>query len=301
MNQELVTDVREVTSSTLFNVGSTPISLGTLATMLVVIVVTFLLSRLLQSAVGRALRRRGVEPGRGGLGALGRLLHYILMFIGVAVALQTGGIKLSALFAAGAVFAVGIGFAMQNIAQNFVSGVILLVERTIKPGDILELDGTMVRITQMGIRTTLARTLDEEELIVPNSALVQGTIRNYSLGDHEYRLRVRVGVAYESDMERVEQVLATVANAHPNRDPAREPRVLLLDFGDSSVNWEVSVWITNPWDRVPEASTLRKAIWKAFKEERITIAFPQLDVHFDAPVVQTLQGLTAGRAASLPS
>src|SRR4030095_8726722 len=100
--------------------------------------------------------------------------------VGLTLALHLAGIKLGAVFAAGAVFAVGLGFAMQNIAQNFVSGVILLVERSIEPGDVIEVNTQVVRVHQMGIRATLVRTLDDEDMIVPNSILVQTTVKNYT-------------------------------------------------------------------------------------------------------------------------
>ncbi len=282
---------KSVLNAKLFDIGNTPISLATLATMVAVVFAAFLVSRILQAATKRALKRRGLSAESGGLGVVGRLMHYLIMLIGVGVALQTAGIALGALFAAGAVFAVGIGFAMQNIAQNFVSGVILLIERTIKPGDIIEVNDTMVRVESMGIRATLARTLDEEDLIVPNSALVQGTVKNFSLRDALYRLRVPVGVVYASDMKKVRSVLESVAHALEARSKEHAPRVLLTEFGASSVDWEVSVWIGDPWNRRQAASDLREAIWDALKQEGIVIAFPQVDVHFDPPVMESLSNL----------
>ena len=118
---------------------------------------------------------------------------------------------LEALFAAGAVFAIGLGFAMQNIVQNFVSGVILLAERTIKPGDVLQVDGRFVKVRHMGIRSTICRTLDEEEIIVPNATIVQSTVTNYTLQDSLFRLRCTVGVVYGSDMVLVKNTLQRAA------------------------------------------------------------------------------------------
>lgn len=301
MDTEIMKTGASVMNIKLFDIGSTPISLMTLITMVVVVIGAYLTSRVLQAAARRALARRGVSTEHGGLGALGRLVHYVVMLVGVGVALQTGGIELGALFAAGAVFAVGIGFAMQNIAQNFVSGVILLIERTIKPGDVIEVDGTMVRVQEMGIRATLVRSLDEEDLIVPNSSLVTSIVKNYSLRDALYRLRVRVGVTYDSDMKLVRAVLEGVAEAAEFRDADHQPQVLLADFGSSSVDWEVSVWIRDAWTRRRVASELRKKIWDAFKEAKIVIAFPQVDVHFDPPVMESLAKLGGEKRAALPS
>ena len=176
-------------------------------------------------------------------------------------------------------FAVGFGFAMQNIAQNFVSGIILLVERSIKPGDVVIVEGRMVRIKRMGIRATVARSVDEAELIIPNSSLVQTTVHNLTLSDSLARVRARVGVAYESDLKQVREVLTQTADALDWRDRSFAPRVLLVDFADSAVLYEVSVWTREPWDAPIRAQDVREAIFQAFRETGITIAFPQMDVH----------------------
>ncbi|MBT8356442.1 MAG: mechanosensitive ion channel, partial [Deltaproteobacteria bacterium] len=204
------------------------------------------------------------------------------------IGLQTIGINLSALFAAGAVFAIAIGFAMQNVVQNFVAGVILLLERSIKPGDILEVEGTVVKVITMGIRTTVVRTWKEEELIMPNSIFSQSTVKNYTLRDNEFRLGVVVGVSYGSDMKKVIEVLEKTAADLPWRLPEPEPRVLLQEFGNSSVDFGVYINIDEPWSQRIYKADLRKKIWFAFKKANITIAFPQLDVHLDPPVSEAI-------------
>ena len=226
---------------------------------------------------------------RGTIGVTQRLIHYVVMAFGLGLALDNLGVDLGALFAAGAVLAVGIGFAMQNIAQNFVSGVILLVERSIKPGDVLEVEGRVVQVEKMGIRSTVARTRDEEEIIIPNSTLVQNSVKNYTLRDSLYRLRASVGVEYGSDMRLVMQVLQGAAEGLDWRFANKDPVVHLVEFGDSSVNFEVSVWITDPWVAPGRRSLLHQAIWWALKDAGVVIAFPQLDVHFDPPVEESIQ------------
>ena len=202
--------------------------------------------------------------------------------------MNTLGINLTALFAAGAVFAVAIGFAMQNISQNFVSGVILLLERAIKPGDVLEVEGRIVRVRDMGIRATIGRTMDEEDIIIPNSQLVASPVKNYTLKDSLYRLRTVVGVVYSSDMARVRQVLERTAQELDWKSTHQPPRILMKEFGDSSVNFEVSLWIEDPWTMQQRRNELNEAVWWALKDAGITIAFPQLDVHFDPQVVGSL-------------
>jgi small-conductance mechanosensitive channel len=225
-------------------------------------------------------------------GVADRLIHYGFILTGLTLALHLAGIKLGAVFTAGAVFAVGFGFAMQNIAQNFVSGVILLIERTIKPGDVLEVSGYIVKVMKMSIRATIVRTLDDEDIIVPNSTLVQSNVKNYTLEDNLYRVKVVVGVAYDSDLRQVREVLEQTTADIPWRDRNFPPRVLLQNFGSSSVEYEVSAWMHEPFNYRIASSDLREAIWVAFKRTGIVIAFPQVDVHLP-------QALTAGLTATL--
>jgi small-conductance mechanosensitive channel len=273
----------------LFKIGNTPISLMTLVLMTIVVAGSVIASRLLRAALKRALKKQGIGD-EGGVAVATRLLHYLIVAIGLAIALQTAGVELGALFAAGAVFAVGIGFGMQNIAQNFVSGVILLIERTIKPGDVIEVESRVVKVQKMGIRATLVRSLDEEELIVPNSTLVQSTVKNFTLQDTLYRIRIRVGISYASDLKSAKKTLEEAAKSLAWRDESYAPRVFLLDFGASSLDLEVSVWMRDPWNFAGARSDLREAIWWAFKEHGITVAFPQLDLHLDPPALDAIAG-----------
>jgi len=276
----------------LFVIAGTTVNVVTVLTFGIIVLVTFIMSAVIRRGVRRSFQRRGVAD-EGSIRATTRLLHYGIVALGFAVGFHTMGINLTALFAAGAVFAVAIGFAMQNISQNFISGIILLAERAIKPGDILALDGMMVKVIDMGIRTTVARTLNEEDIIVPNSALVQSTVTNYTLRDALYRLRVAVGVTYGSDMRVVMDTLTRAATALTWRNQEKPPRVLMKEFGDSSVNFEVSVWVDDPWGTQGGRSELNQAIWWALKDAGVTIAFPQLDVHLDAPVTGALERMAS--------
>jgi small-conductance mechanosensitive channel len=286
--------VGDVLNTRLFTISGTAITVSTALTLIIIVVGTIWLSRILRRAVERNLRRRiGAE---GTVGAVGGLLHYAVLALGFAIALDTAGINLTALFAAGAVFAVGIGFAMQNIAQNFVSGVILLAERSIRPGDILEIEGEVVKILRMGIRATIVQNRDNESVIVPNSTLVQSSVTNYTLDDSVTRMHLGVGVVYSADMRLVHDTLLETAKAFEPQVAGREPEVLLVAFGDNSVNFDVAVWIGEPWRARALQSKLATAVWWALADKQITIAFPQLDLHLDPPVVKALERL-GGRAA----
>jgi small-conductance mechanosensitive channel len=285
----VIEKIEKVYIKPLFVVAGTEVTFFSIFLFLSVIFFTIVISLILQRGLKKSLAHR-FEKQEGTLAALLRLVHYAVILIGFGIGLQTIGINISALFAAGAVFAIAIGFAMQNVVQNFVAGIILLIERTIKPGDILEVEGTVAKVIDMGIRTTIVRTWRDEELIMPNSIFSQSTVKNYTLRDNEFRLGIDVGVSYESDMERVINVLEKTAKDIPWRLPAPEPSVLLQDFGDSSVVFGVYVNIDNPWRQRVYMSELRKAVWFALKDAGITIAFHQVDIHFDPPVTEVISG-----------
>lgn len=279
----------------LFTIGTAVVTVETLLASLVVLLLTVWLGRMLRSLVQRTLTRRGARPDV--VSSLSGVTYYSVLILGVMAALSTAGIELAALFTAGAVFAVGIGFAMQSIIQNFVAGVILVTERAIKPGDLLEVEGKLVRVVEMGIRTCVAQTRDGEDLLVPNSVLIQTTVKNFTLREPSYRVRVPVGVEYASDMALVRNTLEEAARkAGIKWSASREPMVLMTAFGAHSVDWDVGIWIDEPWDQRNAASDLLEAIWWAFHEKGIVIAFPQLDVHLDSTVTSSLTTL-AGRAA----
>lgn len=291
---DVLVQIKQLLATELFEISGTRVTVATLLTVVLIIAATYIGSRVIRRGLALWFRRRGIQS-EGTIHAVGRLVHYAVVFVGFGIALQTLGISLGALFAAGAVFAVGIGFAMQTIAQNFVSGVILLVERAIKPGDILRIESETVRVKQLGIRSTIVQNRDGLELIVPNSTIVQSTVANYTLAESHYRIRIAVGVVYRSDMdvvqETLERVAATVAEEWGVAD--RDQQVIMTDFGSSSVDFQVAVWISDPWHEKAALSKLRFAVWNAFRERDIEIAFPQLDVHFDPPVEQGISQISA--------
>lgn len=280
----------ELSRQPLFKIAGTEVTLLSMLLFFFIIASSIILSSLTQRTLRKSMEQKFVQK-KGTFAAILRLLHYTILVIGFGIALQTIGISLSTLFATGAIFAIAIGFAMQNVAQNFVSGIILLVERSIKPGDIIEVESIIVKVIDMGIRTTVVRTWRDEDLIMPNSIFSQSTVKNFTLRDNQFRLGVEIGVSYSSDMKKVIEVLEKVAHDIPWRSQTGEPSVLLLNFGDSAVIFGVYLNVDDPWNQRVYMSELRKAIWFAFKESDITIAFNQIDVHFDAPVNEAITNL----------
>lgn len=281
--------------SELFRIGETPVTVATLATSIALLIISTLVAKVGKRAIHQLLLRYKVEERQAG--TIASLLHYAMLVIGAATALQVSGIDLSALFAAGAFLAVGLGLALQSISQNFVSGIILLSERSIKPGDVLKMEGDLVRVADMGIRASIVRSRDGEEMIVPNSVLSQSAVRNLTLTDHVHRIRVGVGVAYDSDMEQVLRVLCEVAESHQHKLLSARGRAQvggergsawMVGFGSSSVDFEVGVWSDSPWEMPLLRSELLLEIWRALKQEEIVIAYPQLDLHLDPGVVASM-------------
>ena len=278
--KNLLTEIHQFMSIELYTVADTPVTVGRLLVAGLALLVAWFISFLVRRSISRIMKHKGVRNEQT-IKTTCKFAHWFILIGGFIVALKIAGIDLSTLFAAGAVLTVGLGFAMQNIAQNFVSGVILFVERSIQPGDILSVDGTVVKINRIGIRSTLAITRNMEELIIPNSNLVQGTVTNYTMSNASHLLGTIVGVTYGSDMKKVREVLEKVAASMPWRVKDGRVSVLMKEFGDSSVNFSVFIEVGDPWRARVLTSELNEAIWWALKENSIVIAFPQLDVHFD--------------------
>lgn len=248
--------------------------------VILVLILAYWLSRLLQRGVDRRLRHDG-QNDDAAIRTYKNVARFIVMVPAILLAVHLMGINLSSFFTTSGLFAVAVAFAMKNIAENLVSGMMLRLERAITPGDVLETDGAMVRVKKIGLRATIVRTKDEKDLLIPNSQLVQTRVANFTFRDSVCRVQTLVGVSYSSDLNQVREVLEGVCGKMRGKSDQHAPEVLLTDFGASSVNYKVSVWVDNPWDSNPYKSGLNEAIWWGLKEAGIVIAFPQLDVHLD--------------------
>ncbi len=263
----------------LFQIGNHHVTIASLLVALLAFFGSRLFSKAVQRGIRTGMRSRNVSD-EGTIAVAQKLAHYLIMIVGIGIALEALGVDLGALFAAGAVFAIGVGFALQGLAQNFVSGVILMIERSITPGDIINSEGDILRVKRMGIRSTTAVNRDGEDVLLPNTMLVQNKVRNLTLDENWNRVSVSVGVAYESDLRAVKKALDSVANRlHAARAP-HKPSVLLTEFAESSVNFSVLVWTGEPWGIPKLRSDLHFAIWDALDDVDVTIAYPQIDVHF---------------------
>ena len=240
-----------------------------------VIIVERILQRLL---IRRFLSKTRLQPSL--QYGLSRIFGYTLIAIGFYVAFQAVGFDLSSLAIVAASVGVGVGFGLQNIINNFVSGIIILAERPISIGDRIEVAGVAGRVTKIQLRSTTVVTNDNITMIVPNADFISYTVTNWSHGDPKVRIRVPVGVAYGSDLKLLQQLLLEAAGEHPKalRDPS--PVVLFNEFGDSSLNFELGVW-TQEMTATPIhfTSEMNFIIEQKLRENDIEIPFPQRDLH----------------------
>ena len=270
--------VREVLEYSL-TLGGTKITLLGLIEIVLVIIASLIVSRVLRRILKRRILPR-FKLAEGAQFVILRLIHYVLVVIGLFLAINLVGIQMTSLAVIFGLLGVGIAFGLQNITSNFVSGLILLFERPVSVGDYIEVGGAMGRVQSINMRSTTVITRDNITLIVPNSSFISDTVTNWSVGDPKIRINVPVGVAYGSDTELVKRLLLEVADNHPDvlKDP--KPDVLFREFADSSLNFDLRIWILNPMGRFKTISDINYAVDNAFREHNITIPFPQRDVHF---------------------
>lgn len=236
--------------------------------------------------VKRSIQRRYIHHtrmDRGARDALLKITGYVGFTVAVLVGLKLTGISFAGLAIVAGALSVGIGFGLQNIVNNFVSGLILLFERPIKAGDFVTVGGVEGTVKAISIRSTEIETLDRQNVIVPNSELVSQQVTNWVLHDPHGRLILDIGVAYGSDVEKVREVLEAVAAEHPHvltdGVSAPKPKVYFMGFGDSALTFELRVWIRQIQRRFDVTSDLFFAIDAAFREHGIEIPFPQRDLH----------------------
>ncbi len=267
----------------LFEINRTPVTPSSVIMFVIVITVFFLLSRLLQKVLkNQVLARFRIDPGT--QYTLSRISHYIIMIIGCLFAFQFIGIDLSGLAVIVGLLSVGIGFGLQNVTSNFISGLILLFERPIKIGDRITVGQTEGDVIAINMRSTTIRSLNNISIIVPNTEFISSQVINWSHGDPKVRLDVQVGVSYNSDLDAVIQALREVAEESPTvlKDPT--PDVLFSGFGDSSWNMELRVWLQDPKNYYSTRSEINCAIVHKFRQFGIEIPYPQRDLHVRSPL-----------------
>lgn len=281
--QELINKVTQILSFKLFELKQTPVTVLSVVMFILVIAVFFIGSKLLNRVILRRIFSRFIAD-KGIQFTLIRIVHYLIMITGVVVAFQFVGIDLAGLTVIFGLLSVGIGFGLQNITSNFISGLILLFERPIKVGDRVTVGDIEGDVTSINMRATTIQSLDNISIIVPNSEFISSTVTNWSYGDPKIRLRIEVGVSYSSDLDTVIKALTEVAREHPDVLKNPDPIVLLSGFGDSSWDMVLVVWLGTPKRYYLTRSEINCAIVKKFRDHRVEIPFPQRDLHIRSPL-----------------
>ena len=275
--------IEQILSYKLFEINQTPIMVSSIGMFLVMLIAFFFISRFLNRFFLKRLLSRFVED-EGIKFNLLRMTHYLIMITGTVVAFQFVGIDLAGLAVIFGLLSVGIGFGLQNITSNFISGLILLFERPIKVGDRVTVGDTEGDVVAINMRSTTVQTLDNIAIIVPNSDFISSKVTNWSYGDPKIRMNIEVGVSYSSELDTVIKALQEVADEHKDVLKAPQRTVLLAGFGDSSWDMLLRLWIGSPSRYYQIRSEINCAIVKKFREYNIEIPFPQRDLHLRTPV-----------------
>lgn len=212
---------------------------------------------------------------------LTKVTHILLYVVAFLLTLNILGVDLTTLTVFSGAVGIGLGFGLQKIASNFISGIILLLEKSIEQGDLIELpDGTFGFVKRNGARSTLIETFDTKEILVPNEDFITNRVVNWTLSNSQGRVEIALGISYNSDIEKARDLMLEAAKEHPSCSQMHEPAVYLREFGDSSVNFILHFWVDDVTQgRWMPQSEVMFTIWKKFKENDIQIPFPQRDLH----------------------
>jgi small-conductance mechanosensitive channel len=266
----------------LLKLGDTSITVRALILVIIsLVLLSYLSAKFKKLLVNRIFPHYNLE--RGVSLSIATIIRYVIIFLGIFIIFQTSGIDLSALALLFGALGVGIGFGLQGITNNFISGVIILFERPIKVGDRVEVDDIVGRVESISGRATTIITNDNIGVIVPNSDFINQRVINWSLNDRNVRLNFPVGVSYKEDPELIRKLLLEVARENPGVLQHPKPDVLFDQYGDSSLDFMLRVW-TNQFSDTPKIlkSELYYAIFEKFKEHSIEIPYPQRDLHLKA-------------------
>ncbi len=293
-------------------IGDTDLHLLRLVGLGLILFLAWWFSSLLEHGLRNvASRGKGRAMSSSGVYALTRIIRYLVWIIGTLMGLRFLGLDLTNIALIGGAIGVGIGLGLQNIFSNFISGVILLLEKTLKVGDFVDLQsGVMGRVTEIGMRYTRITTNDLVDIIVPNSEFINGRVTNWSFDEKYRRIHVPFAVAYGSDKHRVKEAVLKAVEAVPGCIdlPGRQADVWLTEFGDSSLNFELVVWVEHDLMISPGATQARFlwAIEDQLRAAEVEIPFPQRDLHLRSGSLRLDLGgesgcLQVGRDGSAPS
>jgi small-conductance mechanosensitive channel len=288
-NFSLLEIIQDFFSYKLYSVNQTSVTVASLFIFLLILVGLLILAQLLTRFIyKRVISKLPVEESTRYI--LQRLMRYTLGIIGAVIAFQFIGIDLSSLAFILGLLSVGIGFGLQNVTSNFISGLILLLERPIKVGDRITVGETEGDVIAINMRSTTIRSIDNIAIIVPNSEFISSEVVNWSHGDKKIRINIDVGVSYASNLDTVLRSINEVARENSKVLTNPEPVVHFVSFGDSAWNLTLRCWIAEPTEYRQVASDINCAIVEKFIDNNIEIPFPQRDLHLRSATPLVIEG-----------
>lgn len=264
-------------------VSNEPITVGKIVLGLSLFVIAVFIARIASRLITRKVFRR-LKVDIGVQQTIETVLFYILIIFGAVFALQISDVPLTFFHVIGGAVALGVGFGSRNVLNNFISGLILLVERPVKVGDLVEIENVQGVVESVGARSTKVRTYENQHLIMPNSFFLEKAVVNWTLSDNLINSSVSLGVAYGTDTEKLKAVLIECVLANDKVIADRKPEILFTNFGDNALEFKIHFWyrVETVMDQLQIESELRYQLDKALRDNDIVISFPQRDVHLDS-------------------
>ena len=274
--------LHEILHTKILHVGELELMVYHLLALLALLIGTRITLVVLKRIIRRQIEKSSMDSGRAL--AFYQLGKYIVIIAALLYSLEIIGVHVTLLLAGSAALLVGLGFGIQQLFNDLVSGFVLLFEGTVSVGDIIEIDGLVGKITEINMRTSEVITREGIIIIVPNSKLVSDNVINWTHNRQLTRFMVTVGVAYGTDIELVEQIICEAARSHEKVASEPAPFARFVDFGESSLDMEVHFWSYGMWEVEHIKSDIRLSIYKAFAKQGVEIPFPQRDLHIKSNI-----------------
>jgi len=274
---KIKTVLENILNFELLNIGNYILTVNKLLTIFVVIIATKLFISRLKKIIYKSEKTKNFDKGT--LYSLVQIISYLIWLLALIIILDTLGLEITAILTGSAALLVGVGIGIRQTFNDFISGVILLIEGATKVDDVLEVDGEVLLMKKIGLRTSVGINRDDIAVIVPNSKITTDKVINWSHQSKTIRFKIDVGVAYGSDINLVEKLLIESALEHPFVNKKKNREVWFIGFGDSSLNFQLLFYSNHAFRIEKIKSEIRKNIYQKFKENNVTIPFPQMDVH----------------------